>query len=1025
MFSPEKTVSWLRGLTIFGFLAGAAAAEETRAPDFDDLSFRSIGPAVMGGRIDAIAVDERDPSTIYVGTASGGLWKSTNMGTTWSPLFDDEETSSIGDVAMAPSDPDFLWVGTGEPNNRQSSTFGLGVYRSENGGESFERVGLENTEHIGKVVVHPREPGQVFVAALGPLWGSSEHRGVYRTLDSGKTWQKVLFVDENTGVSTLQMDPVNPDVLYAAAYQRRRTPWGFAGSGPGSGLLKTSDGGNEWRRLRDGLPEGPLGRIGLSIYRSDTRIVFAIVEHETEGGVYRSTDRGERWEKRSSHNPRPMYYSKIFVDPNDADRVYVLGSSFHVSDDGGRTFVENEGMSPTYDVGVHGDHHALWIDPSNSRHLVLGGDGGLYYSWDRGATWDKVNNIPLAQFYGIAVDMDEPYNVYGGAQDTHSWMGPSATRNYIGIVNSDWVQTNFGDGMYQQTDPTDPTIVYTESQGGNVVRLDRRTGDRKAIKPYPKEGEDDYRFHWTAPLLVSRHDPRVLYIGGNRLFVSEDRGDNWTASADLTWNEDRDELPIMGSVPNESTLSRHDGVSDWGTVTTIAESPASSAIVWVGTDDGRVQLSRDGGKTFESREGNLRALEPRRATVSRIVASHAAEGRAYLSFDRHQLGDFAPYLFVTEDFGESFRALGGGLPEKGWVNVVLEHPRNPELLFAGTETGLFVSFDRGASFARMTGNFPTVPVDDLAIHPRENDLVVGTHGRAFYILDDVEALERHRPGGDSIELFDVRKATVFLPWKHESYGAQRQFVGENPPFGALVTYRLAGASGDVSIRIEDSDGNPVRTLSGPSGDGFHRVVWDLRTESPEGVRRGRGPHVPPGRYRVELSVGSERRETTVDVAIDSRVDVGAAESRERFDFLVRTNALRSRLAAAASRAESLRKRIDAEKEVLSASDHAELRERMNEFVAEIEVKEKAVGGGPPSFQNPNLSARVGSLFGEIDGSGVQQGSLRGPTPTQQRRLLALEKEADDAMQKLDGAINGAVEELNERLQKIGALRISV
>ena len=451
------------------------------------LAFRSIGPAVMGGRIDAVAVVEDDPATFFIGTASGGLWKTTNMGTTWTSLFDGELTSSIGDVVIAPSDSDTVWVGTGEPNNRQSSSFGTGVYKSTDGGASFSRVGLEETEHIGKIAIDPRNPNRVFVAALGGLWRASEARGVFRTADGGRTWTKVLFIDEDTGVSTLAMDGGNPDILYAAAYQRRRTPWGFNGGGPGGGLYKTTDGGEHWERLESGLPEGDLGRIGIAVHRSDPRLVYALVEHASESGLYRSWDRGEHWKKVSDLNPRPMYYSKIFVDPIDERRIYVLGSSFHMSDDGGASFDTNRDMTPTYDVGVHGDHHSLWINPEDPENLVLGGDGGLYLSWDRAVNWRKVNNVPLGQFYGIGLDMETPYNIYAGAQDTHSWVGPSATRNQIGILNGDWKQTNFGDGMYQRADPTDASIVYTESQGGNIVRLDSRTGDRKVIKPIRKK----------------------------------------------------------------------------------------------------------------------------------------------------------------------------------------------------------------------------------------------------------------------------------------------------------------------------------------------------------------------------------------------------------------------------------------------------------------------------------------------------------------------------------------------------------
>jgi len=978
----------------------------------------------MGGRIDVVAAHEDRPWILYIGAASGGVWKSDNMGTTWRSIFDGHETSSIGDIAIAPSDPEILWVGTGEPNNRQSSSFGYGVYKSEDGGATFRHAGLERTGHIGQVVVHPGDPGLVYVAALGPLWSAGDQRGVFRTRDSGKTWEKVLFVDEDTGAVDLVMDPTNPDVLYAALYQRRRVPWGFSGGGPGGGIYKTMDGGDVWNRLQNGLPQGPLGRIGLDLFRGDPRIVYAIVEHESEGGVYRSTDRGESWAKVSSLNPRPMYYSHIFVDPGDAERIYVLGAEFFYSDDGGVTFVENEEMTPTYDVGVHGDHHSLWIDPKNFRHLVLGGDGGLYVSWDRGRHWDKVNNIPLAQFYSVAVDMETPYNIYGGTQDNHSWFGPSATSNYAGILNEDWRQINFGDGMYQQADPTDGATIFTSSQGGNIVRLDRRTGDRKSIRPHAGAEEDDYRFHWTSPILVSRHNPGVLYLGGNRLFTSNDRGDTWLASPDLTWNEDRDELPIMGSFPGEETLSRHDGVSDWGTLTTIAESPLDAGVLYAGTDDGRVQLSRDGGKTFEALEGNLRGFDPKRATVSRVVASHASKSRAYVSFDRHQLGDFAPYLLVTEDFGRSFRAIDAGLPRLGWVNVVLEHPRNADLLFVGTETGLYGSFDRGGEWFRMAGNFPTVPVDDLVIHPRDNDLVVGTHGRSIYIFDDVTALERHREGGDAIELFDTRKATIFLPWKHESYGAQRQFVGENPEFGALVTYHLGRPMEGIEIQIADPEGNLLRKLAGPEGSGFQRVAWDLRAEGPKGVPRGRGPLVPPGRYQVALVAGSERREGSVEVALDSRLSVDAAEFAERYRFLQDVNELRARMEEGLARGKTALSKLDPVKQYLASGEHEELTELLESTRAKIEEAIRPIALEGSSFRDPSLAVQARSLFGELEGTEVQQGTLHGPTPVQRERLRILEARAQEALQGAEETIRTSLEELNSKLERLGPMRIT-
>ncbi len=992
-------------------------------PVLDDFSFRSIGPAVMGGRIDAVAAVEDRPWILYVGTASGGLWKTTNMGTTWKPVFDEQGTSSIGDVAVSSSDPATVWVGTGEPNNRQSSSFGNGVYKSVDGGESWQHMGLDETRHIGKVVIDPTRPSRVFVAALGSLWSASEARGVYRTVDGGHTWDKVLAIDEDTGVTTLVMDPKNPEALYAASYQRRRTPWGFSGGGPGSGLYKTTDGGEHWRALTSGLPEGPLGRIGIAVFPGDPRIVYALVEHATEGGLYRSDDRGESFRKVNDLNPRPMYYSQVLVDPTDAQRVYVLGSSFHVSEDGGRSFTTNRDMTPTYDVGVHGDHHALWIDPENPAHLVLGGDGGLYFSWDRSRSWDKIDNLPIAQVYALAFDMEEPYNVYFGAQDTHSWMGPSATRHQIGILNGDWRQINFGDGMYQQADPTDASIVYTESQGGNLVRLDRTTGGRRVIKPHPPDTSTRYRFHWTAPLRISSHDPKRLYFGGNRLFVSDDRGASWTASSDLTRNEDRDELPIMGQVPDETTLSRHDGVGAWGTITTIAESPLDPGTLYVGTDDGRIQVTRDSGKSWESVEGNVPGVEIARSTITRIVASRAELSRAYVSVDRHRLGDFTPYVFTTDDFGGHWRSIGEGLPREGWVNVVLEHPENGQVLFAGTETGLSVTFDRGAAWRRMTGGLPTVPVDDLAFHPREHDLIVGTHGRSIYILDDASPLGRHDPSVTEAELFEPRPTTLFLPWKHESYGAQRPFVGDDAPYGVVVTYFLPEPVKE-GVRFEIQGQTTLRELDGPGRKGFNRVVWDMRSEAPEGVEGARGPLVPPGTYRVVLSAGAVTRTTSAELRLDPRLSIPPEELERRFAFLTRVNVLRDRLQKALERVEALRKDTKAIASLLGDSASEELRDDLTSFRDTLKDATKPIGGGTRrSFRNPDLMARTSRLFGELDGDAVRQGTLHGPTASQEARLGELEGEAARALETLDESISAKLPELNERLEVFGPLRL--
>jgi hypothetical protein len=639
-----------------------------------------------------------------------------------------------------------------------------------------------------------------------------------------------------------------------------------------------------------------------------------------------------------------------------------------------------------------------------------------------------VNNIPLAQFYGIGVDMELPYNIYAGAQDTHSWGGPSATRNYIGILNSDWRQINFGDGMFQRVDPTDPDTIYTESQGGNIVRFDRKSADMRAIRPSPPVGEDRYRFHWTSPILISPHDPKTIYLGGNRLFISKDRGEDWTATSDLTRAEDRDELAIMGVVPDANTLSRHDGTSSWGTITSVAESPITPGLLWIGADDGSVQVSRDGGATWIRLNGKFPDFDEHRVLVSRVVASHAAPGRAYVSFDRHRLDDFAPYVFTTDDFGESWRSISGRLPPAGWVNVVVEHPRNHDLLFVGTETGLFVSVDRGGKWMRMTGNFPTVPVDDLVIHPRDNDLVVGTHGRSIYILDDVTPLEQLT--SDVLEseanLFDMRAAFAYLPWKHESYGAQRQFIGENPPHGALVTYYLASElDGDVGLLILDGAGNTLREMEGTKKLGMNRVVWDMRSAPPEGVPGARGPIVPPGSYTVRLTVGEQQFDKPVEIKVDPRVDITTAELRERYSFLMDVGTMVAEIRKAS---ESSGKIVEQIEKLLKEEDVPEaLQTAANELLEKAkQIRLQLVGpGGRASFRNPSLQRNIGGLASELEGGGVRQGSFHGPRKAQKERFAEYKSQAEEQLGLLNQLIETSIPDLNRQIAEAGLPWIKV
>ncbi len=1000
MYLGRSALSLCLSMFILGFATSPAFSQAPQITSdlLTNLEFRSIGPAVTGGRIHDVEALPNDPSTIYVATASGGIWRSYNKGTTWTPIFDNKPVSTFGDIGIAPSDPSIIWAGTGEQNNRQSTSWGNGVYRSNDGGDSWTHLGLEETRHIGEVIVHPNDPDIAYVAALGNLWAPSEERGVFRTTDGGASWTKTLFINEYTGAVDMVMDPSDPNTLYAATYQRLRRTWGFNGGGPGSGIYKTVDGGDNWIELTNGIPEGDKGRIGLAIAATNPRVLVAIVEHGSESGVYRTENGGESWSKVSNTNPRPMYYSHIYIDPTTDLRIYILATTFYKSEDGGHTFTPLP-TRPTYDVGVHSDFHDLWIDPNNPEHFYLVGDAGVHESWDMGATHIKINNFPIGQFYAIGVDMRDPYYVYGGMQDNHSWMVPNATRHWIGIINDDWRQIGFGDGMYQQVDPTSHKYAYILAQNGNILRLDAETGDHLNIRPHPAAGEPPYRFDWVTPSLVSRHDPATLYLGGNRLFISRDRGVSWERTEDLTKQVDRNDLELMGVSGSEAMISKNDGTSSFGEITTIAESPLDAAVLWIGTDDGNVQVSVDGGATWSEVASNVPQL--REGTyVSRVVASAGARGTAYVTFDAHRDGDFSPYVYRTVDFGDSWVALSNDLPS-GSVNALVEHPNNPNLLFLGTEHSLFVTTDAGDHWAKFDSHLPTTHYDDLVIHPRENDLVVGTHGRSIWILDDVTPLAEWNPA-EGVQLFSVRRSTIFQYWKDTSYRGQAAYAGENPPFGAIISYYLENSTSSATIQISNESGEIVRQLEAPGSSGIHRVVWDLRYPPPNtggnSPQRAtptlpqpvstRGPFVSPGNYTVQLVAGGETLTQPLVVRGDPLLPLTADQWNERERFLVRIQAIQNRIREAITTASQLSRTFTSRaREEDSRENNAAV-----EAVRAIQQRLRVLG------RNASGIAR------EFNGGGVQQGSLYGPTETHKTRrteLVAGLEETLEALERLE------------------------
>ena len=957
-------------LALVTLAADPARAQDDAADAFAQataaLRFRTIGPTIMGGRVSELAVVESDPRTFYVGVGTGGVWKTENMGISFEHVFKDEETASVGAVAVAPSNPNVVWVGTGEPKNRQSSPWGNGVYRSTDAGRTWTHLGLEATHHIARMRVHPRDPDVAYVAAVGRLWGPNPERGVYRTTDGGRTWELVLHIDDDTGATELVMDPGDPRTLFAATYQRRRRAWGFNGGGPGSGIHRTTDGGDSWTELTEGLPEGDKGRIGLDVFRGDGNLVFALIEADARGpgqgfgggggganrevrnGVYRSTDRGETWEHISTTNNRPMYYSQIRVDPNDPERIYLGGASLYRSSDGGRSF------TPDAAAGVHLDHHALWINPADSDHLILAGDGGVSVSWDRSDNWHQLRNLPIAQFYEIGVDMRDPYHVCGGLQDNGSWCAPSNTLSNQGIRTRDWYNVGSGDGFFTVMHPTNPDLMFAESQGGNLTRVHLPTGERTRIRPIARPAADDddrrLRWNWDTPILLSAHDAEVVYAGANILFRSPDLGQSWEEiSPDLTYEIDRDTLTLMGVAGSEPQMSRNDGQSSYGNLTAIAESPLDASVLYAGSDDGRLHVTRDGGGAWTDVTGNVPGLPPH-TYVTRIVASRGAAGEVFAAFDGHRSSDFEPHVYASDDFGDSWTRITDGLPATS-MNALAQHPGAHNLLFAGSEVGVHVSIDRGASWQPLRNGLPTVPVDDIVVHPRDNDLVVGTHGLGIWIMDDIAPLEHLSAEvmAAAAHLYPVRRATSYNPYTPQGW-TPGIYAAPNPPAGARVRYHLGAATDSVTITITDADGAVVRELDGTGEAGLNEVIWNLRlaADGADGEAMDPGPRVLPGSYAVALSAGEATMETPAEVRLDPRVEISRGDLVARHAAMMDSYRLSGAVSDARERMGQMRQQLDqVEERVAAAEDAPEALAEEVEALGEAldEVQDEMGGGG--------------------------------------------------------------------------------
>ncbi len=972
---------------------------------------RQIGPAEMSGRITCIDAVAKNTRVVYVGTGGGGVWKSTNAGTTFEPVFD-KYCQSIGWLAIDQKSPETVWVGTGESNMRNSVSVGCGLYKTTDGGSNWRNLGFDTCERISKVIIDPKNSDIVYVAVPGALWSDSKHRGLYKTTDGGKTWKKILYTDTKTGCADIAVDPGNSDVLYASMWQFRRSPHSFSSGGPGSALYKSTDGGKSWKKIQKGIEAGELGRMCIAISPTQTNKVFLVAESKNTA-LYASNDGGENWEKTSATQNvtwRPFYFSLIVVDPLDPKRIYRPGLEFAFSDDGGESW-----KSASFEGGwVHSDHHALWIDPNNNHHLLLGTDGGVYQSLDKGVSWTMFKNLPVSQFYHVAYDMQTPYNVYGGLQDNGSWFAPTASVG--GIENKDWTNCGGGDGFWVQPDRSDSNICYSESQGGDVIRYNKRTNESKDIKPYPLAGEPKLRFNWNTPIATSPTNVNTLYVGAQYLYRSKNKGQTWEKiSPDLTTNDKKkQEQEKSGGLSVDNS-----GAENHCTIYTICESPKDENMIWVGTDDGNVQVTVDGGKNWSKVSGNMPGM-PAGTWCSSIDASVYDKNTAFVTFEGHAVGDMKTYIYKTTDLGKTWKSIVT-TDIKGYAHKIKQDPKNENLLFAGTEFGLFVSFDGGKNWVQYKAKVPPVAVRDIAIHPVAHDLILATHGRGVIIVDDITPLRNF--GQQMLE-----NEMAFLPSKETYIGSDQYggafpdggYSGDNPDEDLTVVYYLKNriTKGSVKLEVYDANDKLITSLPASKRKGINRASWNLRMKPPrvaKGVKADFagfiGPYAGEGNYKLKLVVNEKSIEKVIELKYDPKAKISLEDKKLQREATLKIFGMHEELAFLSETIRAAGDTAYARADKMNNKEYNELLKVWNKKSDELLQTLAASVAGTNITGEEKIREKLTELYYKVAGSFTR------PTDSQMDRVKGLQKEIDDAKAKAETLFKAELGKLNTVIAK--------